>query len=396
MKASSARAKQGRNGGSGLPFTLEEYRGRLARVREGMRGRGVDLLIVTTPENIYYLTGYRTTGYYMYQALLVPLEGEPHFVVRKFEMTNVQGLSWIKGGIGLEDNEDILEGTVRAVVAGGEAEARIGFEDRGFFLPPAILDGLRGRLGKAQFVPAGGVVEGCRLIKSPAEIAYIRKAAAAAVAGLKAGIADLRPGRTENDVAAAVYRGMLKAGSEYPSSPPYVVAGARSALGHATYQGHKIRSGQNVYFEIGGSYQRYGGAIMRMVAVGKPSAEAKKTAAVVIGALEAIIAAIKPGVTSGSVDRAGRSVVERAGLGQYWLHRTGYSIGVGFPPGWGEGHIMDLKPGDERVLDAGMTFHLVPLLLIPGMSAMGFSETVLVTRTGNEVLTRFPRKLLVT
>jgi Xaa-Pro dipeptidase len=247
----------------------------------------------------------------------------------------------------------------------------------------------------ATFVPASGIVERGRLIKSPAEIDYVRRAAAAAVAGIKAGIAEIRPGRTENHVVGAIYGGMLKAGSEYPSSPPYVVTGARAALGHASWAGHRIRSGETVYIEVGGCVRRYGGAIMRMVAVGPPSVEAKRTAGVMVKALDAIIGAIKPGTTSGAVDQAGRRIVEEAGLGKYWLHRTGYSIGLGFPPGWGEGHIFDLKPHDDRKLEAGMTFHLVPLLLIPDTGAMGFSETVLVTKTGCEVLTRIPRRLFV-
>jgi Xaa-Pro aminopeptidase len=388
---------RGRAGGNGadLPFTLGEYRDRLAGVRRLMQERSVDVLLLTGPENIYYLSGYQTTGYYIYQALVVPADGEPQFVVRKFEMTNVQGLSWLKSGFGVEDTEDPLDVTVRAVRAAAGAGPRIGYEDRGFFLPPAILDGLRARLPQGRFVPASGIVEARRLVKSAAEIGYIRAAAVAAGAGLKAGLAAIRPGRTENHVAGAIYAGMLGAGSEYPSSQPYVVTGPRAALGHASYAGHRIRAGHLVYIETGGCVKRYGGAIMRMVAVGKPSAEVKRTAAVMIEALGAIIGAIRPGVTSGSVDEAGRSVVERAGLGKHWLHRTGYSIGVGFPPGWGEGHIFDLKPNDERRLEAGMTFHLVPLLLIPGTGAMGFSETVLVTKTGCEVLTRIPRRLVV-
>src|SRR5207247_156557 len=112
-----------------------------------------------------------------YQALLVPRDGDPRFVVRKFETTNVQGLSWLKSAVGMEDWEDPLDGTQRALSACGAAEARIGFEDRGFFLPPAILDGLRGRLSRATFVPASGIVERCRLIKSPAEVDYVRRAA---------------------------------------------------------------------------------------------------------------------------------------------------------------------------------------------------------------------------
>jgi Xaa-Pro dipeptidase len=383
------------SGDADLPFTLAEYRDRLARVRRLMQERGVDVLLLTSPENIYYLSGYQTTGYYIYQALAVPTDGEPQFVVRKFELTNVQGLSWLKSGVGVDDTEDPLDVTVRAIRAAGGAAPRIGYEDRGFFLPPAILDGVRTRLPQSRFVASSGIVEACRLVKSPAEVAYVRQAAAAAGAGLTAGLAEVRPGRTENHVAGAIYAGMLRAGSEYPSSQPYVVTGPRGALGHATYAGHRIRAGHVVYIETGGCIKRYGGAIMRMVSVGKPSSEAKRTVGVMIEALEAILGAIRPGVTSGSVDEAGRSLVERAGLGKYWLHRTGYSIGVGFPPGWGEGHIFDLKPHDERRLLAGMTFHLVPLLLIPGWGAMGFSETVLVTKTGCEVLTRVPRRLIV-
>jgi Xaa-Pro dipeptidase len=378
-----------------LPFTLDEYRRRLARVRGLMAERGVDVLLLTTPENIYYLSGYQTTGYYIYQALLVPRDGAPQFVVRKLEMTNVQGLSWLREGFAVEDTEDPLDVTVRAIEACGGAGGCVGFEDRGFFLPPAILEGLRSRLPRARLVGAGGLVEAGRLVKSPAEIGHVRTAAAAAVAGLKAGLPEIRPGRTENHVAGAVYAGMLRAGSEYPSSQPYVVTGPRAALGHASYAGHRIRRGDLVYIETGGCIKRYGGAIMRMVSVGAPTAEARTAAAAIVAALDAIIGAIRPGATSGSVDQAGRRIVEAAGLGKYWLHRTGYSIGVGFPPGWGEGHIFDLKPRDERRLQAGMTFHLVPLLLIPGMGAMGLSETVLVTRTGCEVLTRIPRRLLV-
>ena len=150
-----------------------------------------------------------------------------------------------------------------------------------------------------------------------------------------------------------------------------------------------------VFLEIGGCWYRYGGAIMRTIAVGKPSAELKKASDAVRGALEALLEAVKPGVTSGDIDRAGRRIVEKAGLGKYWVHRTGYSVGIGFPPGWGEGHIMDLKPNDPRPLQAGMTFHTVPMIGIPGLGAIGFSETWAVTKNGVEVLTDTPRKLHV-
>lgn len=379
----------------GYPFSIGEFKTRLKNVRTKMRAKDIDLMLVTGPENIYYLTGYRTTGYYVYQALVVPQNGEPQFVVRRLEFTNVQSLSWIKKGYAVADTESYFEATAKCIEGLGGARARVGFDDQGFFLPAAILDSLRARLKNATFVPAGGVVEACRVIKSPKEIEYIREASRAAVKGLEAGIKAIKPGKTENEVAGAIYNAMVSAGSEYVSSQPYVVSGPRSALGHATFERNKIKAKDMVFLEIGGCWYRYGGAIMRTIAVGKPSAELKKASDAVRGALEALLEAVKPGVTSGDIDRAGRRIVEKAGLGKYWVHRTGYSVGIGFPPGWGEGHIMDLKPNDPRPLQAGMTFHTVPMVGIPGLGAIGFSETWAVTKNGVEVLTDTPRKLHV-
>lgn len=377
----------------GYPFSIGEFKTRLKNVRTKMRAKDIDLLLVTGPENIYYLTGYRTTGYYVYQALVVPQNGEPQFVVRRLEFTNVQSLSWIKKGYAVADTESYFDATANCIEGLGGARARIGFDDQGFFLPAAILDSLRARMKNATFVPAGGVVESCRMVKSPKEIEYIREASGTAVKGLEAGVKAIKVGRLENEVAGAVYNAMVSAGSEYVSSQPYVVSGPRSALGHATFERGKIKAKDLVFLEIGGCWYRYGGAIMRTVSVGKPSAEVKKASEAVLGALDALLDAIKPGVTSGDIDRAGRRIVEKAGLGKYWLHRTGYSIGIGFPPGWGEGHIIDLKPNDPRPLQAGMTFHTVPMIGIPGVGSIGFSETWAVTKTGVEVLTKTPRKL---
>ena len=379
----------------GYPFTIEEFKARLKQVRDGMKAAGIDILLVTGPENIYYLSGYRTTGYYIYQALAVPLDGDPQFVVRALEFTNVEGLSWIKTGYKVEDTESYFEATANCIDKMGGAKARIGYDDGGFFLPASILDGLRERMKGATFVPDGGLVEKSRMIKSPQEIAYIRQASAYAVAGMEAGIAHTRAGVSENDIAGETYNALVRAGSEYVGSQPYVVTGRRSALGHATFERQVVQPGDDVFFEVGGCIYRYGGAIMRSVSVGKPSAEFQRAADAVLGALDAILNAAKPGVTSGEVDRAGRSVVEKAGFGDRWHHRTGYSIGIGFPPGWGEGHIMDLKPDDDRPLQAGMAFHTVPLLLMPEIGSVGFSETFAITESGCEVLTDTPRELRV-
>lgn len=375
-------------------FTVDEFKSRLQRVREAMRTRGVDVLVATGPENIYYLSGYHTTGYHIYQALVVPIDGEPEFVCRKLEGTNVKALSWAKTFHPVDDTADPLAVTFACLEGLGAQVMRIGYEDRGQFLPPYILDGLRARFPKSSLVPASGIVEDSRMIKSPAEIALLRHSAEIAVAGIAAGVDAVKPGRTENDVVAAVYAGLVKAGSEYTGSPPFVTAGSGSARGHSTFEGNAIKAADTVWLEIGASHKRYSAGVGRTVAVGAPAAVVKKTGDLIIRAIEAMIQAIRPGATSGQVDRAGRSLVEDAGLGPRWLHRGGYALGISFPPGLGEGHIMDIKPGDARTLAPGMVFHLVPIVLIPGTGAIGCTETVLVTETGSEVLSRFPRELI--
>jgi Xaa-Pro dipeptidase len=380
---------------SELPFTMEEYATRLANVRRVMAARSIDILLVTSPENMFYLTGYQTTGYYVFQALLVPLSGTAHFVVRKLELSNVLGRSWVKEGTPVEDTGDIVAETAEQIRKLGGGTGRIAYEDRGYFLPIGVLDGLRARLPKTEFIASDNLVEQFRLIKSPAELTYIRRAAEYSARGIEAGIGAIAAGRTDNDVAAAVYEAMIRAGSEYMSSHPYIATGRRSALAHATYERSTIQPGDIIFFELCGCHRRYGGALMRTVSLGKPSPELQRAADASIAALDAIIASVKPGTTSGAIDRAGRSAVERVGLGAYWHHRTGYSIGLGFPPGWGEGHIMDLKPNDPRPIEVGMVFHVVPQLLVPGIGAVGFSETWAVTASGAELITNFPRELRV-
>lgn len=377
-----------------IPFAVAEFEARLEKVRAGMRARNVDLLLLTGPENIYYLSGYYTTGYHVYQALLVPVNAAPCFVVRKLELGNVHHHSWIADGSPVEDGADPTEATADRIRRYGAERARIGYEDQAVFLPPATLDRLRARLPGAQFVPASGIVEACRMIKSPAEIAYLRRAADAASAGMREGAAASMAGQTENDVAAAVYGGLIRAGSEYAGSPPYVTAGPRSAVGHATYAMNVLEPVDHVWIEIGASIKRYNAGIGRIVSIGAPKPDLQRVADLLGRAIEAMIEALRPGVTSGEVDRAGRGLVEDAGLGAYWQHRGGYSLGISFPPGLGEGHIIDIKPNDSRRMEPGMVFHLVPLVLVPGVGAVGCTDTVLVTSTGHELLTTMPRPLI--
>jgi Xaa-Pro dipeptidase len=380
-----------------LAFSLDEYRERLDTVRKAMAERGVDIALVSVPENIYYLTGYTTLGYYMYQVLMVPVDDEPLLLTYREERINVERLSWLDRHVDYTVTDDPVQVTVDTVRGLGVSGKTLSIEEGGYFFPIRTYRKLMESLGDVRWVDGTGLVESARLVKSDAELGFIRQAADAAMAGMVSALAEARPGKTENDVAAAVYSATLRHGSEYPGSPPYVISGERSGLPHGTWEGRELRDGDIVFLEFSGCVKRYSAANMRTAFIGTPPRPVTGRADAVIDALETAIATIRPGATSGEVDAAARKAILAHGFGDH-THETGYSIGVCYPPGWNESHIMNLHPGDETVLRPNMVFHLVPSLIVPELNGhVGFSETVVVTETGCEVLTdkRVPRELQV-
>jgi Xaa-Pro dipeptidase len=223
----------------------------------------------------------------------------------------------------------------------------------------------------------------------------MKKAARTAEAGMKAGIEAVQAGVTENDVAAEIHYAMIKAGSEWPAIAPFVASGYRGAIGHATWAGRTLESGDCVMIEIGGCLKRYHVALMRSGFVGQPAAAVREAEKVVHDAFDAAFQAIKPGVTAEEVDAIGRKVVGRSAFGGTQASRTAYSIGIGLPPDWGEGHILSMQPGARRVLEPNMTFHFLPWVQLPGVGGISFSETIRVTETGAELITNFERSVFV-
>ena len=175
-----------------------------------------------------------------------------------------------------------------------------------------------------------------------------------------------------------------------------MTAGARSSLGHATWYRGEIKAGDTVFMEIPGCINRYHVALMRNVYVGDPSDQMTRATDAMVRALEETIAYIKPGVTAHDAHMFCKKIIDAAGLGVTMDYRSAYSIGLAFAPDWGEGYIISMTEGEHRELRAGMTFHLIPLVFIPGLTSVGVSETILVTESGCESMTpNIERRLFV-
>jgi Xaa-Pro dipeptidase len=376
---------------SELAFSEVVYAERLELVQKDLLERGMSGVVLFDPENIYWLTGYQTIGYFTFQALCVLTSGKPVIVTRVVNRDMALALPTIADVVCVfdtQDHVDILENYLKKVTPVG----RVGIETTSRYLNVHDYTRLVERLG-VRLTAYDDVIEANRMVKTSEELARMRAAARAVEAGLDAAIKTIAPGKTDNDLAAALYQGSIAAGSEYIGHPPMVVTGPRSELCFALWKRNTIEKGDVVLLEGAGCVDRYHAMMSRSAVVGKATDEQKATAEALIEILETVIAAIRPGITAGEVDFKCRKKVEQRGLGQFFKSRTAYGIGIGFPPNWAEGHIYSIRPNDPMILQPNMTFHVIPTMFRKGYG-MAISDSVRVTEDGCEVLTNYPRHLI--
>ncbi len=376
-----------------IAFPMKEYERRLAELRQRMDKAGIDAMVITTPENNCYVSGFESVGHYYFNALVVPLEGEPFMTPRLLEDSGVKEYTWVELSRPYQDFEDPMDILAKALDEFGLLNKRIGFEKGCWFFTALQQERLFAKCPHTAFIDSGGLVEQGRVIKSEYEIAMMRKAARATEAGMRAGIDAVHVGATENDVAADIHYAMIKAGSEWPAISPFVASGPRGAVGHATWAGRTIQNNEFVFIEIAAALKRYHAPMMRTVALGKVDDLLREGEQIVIEAFNRAVDYIKPGVPAGDVDALTRKIISQASFGAQQSSRAGYSVGIGLPPDWGEGQILSMQPGETRPLQANMTFHLLPWIQIPGRGGIGITGTIRVTEHGCEVLTNFDCRL---
>ena len=368
-----------------MTFPHEEYVHRIEELRQRIQERHLDAVVISDPENIMYLTDYQTTGYSFFQALVVPLEKEPFMITRALEESNVIARTWVEVTRPYPDTGDAIQMLVDALREFGLANKRIGYERNSYFFPAYHQDVIHTSLKDGKLLDCFGIVEEGRVCKSRAEIEIMKRAAIATEAGMVAGIDACHAGATENEVGAAISAAMFRAGGEFPSVMPYVTSGPRTMIGHATWEGRVIQPDEHVFLEVGGCYRRYHTAMMRTVMLGNMPDSMYQAQETMKKALDAVHNIVQPGMTVSDVDNLVRNIISDNTVGARLITRSGYSIGIAFPPSWDEGYIVSLKQGDGTVLKEGMTFHLIPWMWgVDGDKTCGISDTIHVTEDGCE------------
>ena len=377
-----------------LAFPVEEYEARVAAVRQGMREREIDALVVQHPPNVLYLTGYQTFSSNAGECVVVPLEGDPTLLVPPPELGGALLHTWLDDQRGYapdRSEEQYIAGTLMDNNLDG---ARVGVEKGSHGLPAGAYEGLVAALPKAQFVDGSGIVEAVKTVKSSREIEHIRAAAKTTEAGMAAAIDAAREGATDNDVAAAASEAILAAGSEYMCVSPIITSGRRSGILHSTHKRNRLENGDVILLEMGGCIHRYSAPTMRTVFISEPPAEARRMAEACLIALGNVLSTIRAGVTADEVAEAGWEGMNLAGDDFVFHGNFGYAVGAGFPPTWADGTAA-IMSGIDTVLRPGMVFHHPVALRRMGRYGTAFSETTVVTEDGCEVLTGSPREIVI-
>jgi Xaa-Pro dipeptidase len=386
-------------------FEKREYLARLERTKERMEKAGLEVLVVTDPANMNYLTGYDAHSYYVEQAVVVGLEaGEPLWVGRKMDVACARFTTWLSAENLLGWPELLVQSRVRhpfefltaAMRERGWGKKTIGIEMDAWHFTPRSYQVIQTGLPEARFEDARLLVSWVRCIKSPAEIALMKKAGVITQKVVQTAVDAIQVGVRECDAAAAVLHAQASGADDYegdaPAFPPLFCAGEKASAPHLTWTADRFKEETSINMELAAAYKRYNCPLARTLYLGrKPSQKLTDTARWTIDGLNAELATVRPGVTCEEVDRAFRIAIAHTGITKE--SRTGYSMGLGYPPDWGE-HTGSMRAGDRTVIQPNMTFHIITGMW---MDTWGFeiSESILVTETGYELLTHYPRELII-
>jgi len=386
-----------------MNFSSQEYAERLSKTRQAMDQRGIELLLVTDPSNMAWLTGYDGWSFYTHQCVIIADSGEPIWWGRGIDALGalLTVVMHDDNVVGYEDSyvqnpdKHPME-TLAALIKERElATASIGVELDNYYYSAAAHISLTQHLPDTRFVDATGLVNWQRAVKSETEISYMRKAARIVEHMHKTILERAEPGLKKNELVASIYaaaiEGIDDCWGDYPAIVPLTPSGMDATAPHLTWDDSPMKNGECTFFEIAGVHKRYHCPQSRTLFLGEPPDKYKRAEAAVLDAVSAGLTQAKPGNQCADIANAFNATLKKHGFEKD--NRCGYAIGLSYPPDWGE-RTMSFRATDHTVLQSGMTFHFMPALWLDD-GGLEVTEPILITDDGVECLCNTPRALAV-
>lgn len=378
-------------------FTADEFLGRQFAAQEAIRARNLDWMVLFHPVSIHWLTGWEGKSYQAFQCLLVPKDGQPMvLILRQSEEAEARAEALFDeldpwGGCEPQDPLQVFSNVVQRY---GLKASNVGIEVPAYYLHPHHYVKVKKILGPALVGEHTNLIHDLKLVKSEQEISYIRKAAKMADDAMQNFQLCLGAGKTELELAGGILHSLMKNGSGQAASTLNLVSGDRAAFSHGAPTERVLKTGDFGNVEYGATYKRYTSTIGRQFSLGNPSQRDAKIFAIVSAACEAAIAEMRPNTPAIRPHEAAKAIIADAGLDKYRVHTSGYGLAPGFAPSWGEP--LSMFGGCDYTLQSGMVITVEPPVFI-GEEKTGarIIENILITEKGPEVLSSFPRDLIV-
>ena len=348
-----------------LAFAPCEYRDRLARARRMLQNAGLDGCICVAPEHLYYLSGFDGHTYWSDQAFIFTAgDDEPTLVIRDTEQGVALETAWVQDvrlyHYGRDDSAACIASVVEEKALRGKS---VGVDLQAFALPTSKGMRLMKALPCTKVEDATDLIGALRVVKSSAELAYVRQAAEYANAGMEAAFAVIKPGMTEVALAAEIEYAVRSRGSDSPAMPTWMSSGPRTAYSHLTATDRVIQAGDLVSFSFAGVARRYHCTMYKVVSLGEPLPRVREVYEAAVASVQAGAQAATVGVPASELEEAALVPLKRAGLERYFAQRFGYGVSAGYPPSWLEP--LDIVRGSTQRLAAGMVFCLHCVLKLP-------------------------------
>lgn len=387
-----------------LYFEVEEYKRRLEKTKKSMAEKNIDVLIVTDPANMNYLTGFDGWSFYVHQGVIVMQDQEQPIWFGRGQDGNAARLTtWLDEENIYAYQDDYVNSTVKhpmqyvadILKERKQDKKNIATETDTYYFTAKCQSTLEACLPDAKFLDGYNLVNWVKIIKSENEIAFMKKAAALAEKAMRVAYESVSVGVRQCDAAANVLHAQISGtpeyGGEYSAIIPLMPSGIRTSTPHLSWTDERYKAGDTVILELSGNYRHYHCPLARTMILGDAPQKVRDLGATVAEGLTAALEAIKPGMLCEEVERVWAKTIEKSGFIKD--SRIGYSMGLNYPPDWGE-HTASLRPGDKTVLQPGMTFHMIPGIWLEDCG-VDISESFVVRENGAELFTHYPRKLLV-
>ena len=383
-------------------FTKEEYKKRLKKVQKSMQDKGIELLISQDTNNMNYLTGYDAWSFYYAQCVIVHVNAEePLCFVRAQDAGGAYIKTYLKDeNIIVYDEKYIhvwpihpYDRLIEIIKERKWDNLSIGVEMDSHYFTAYSYEKLKHGLPNAKIKDCERLVNWVRLVKSDEEIKFMKIASQITQLGMKTAFEAINPGVRQCDAVAKIYSTLISGtkehGGDYSSIVPLIPTGKGTSASHLSWTDDKFVEGEASIIEISGVYKKYHCPMARTVLLGKPDQKKIDTMKRTREALQAGIDVTKPGNTADDVAQAFWKVLDKYGIEK--KSRTGYSIGIGYPPDWGE-HTLNIQKGDKTVLQKNVCFHMIAVMQF-GEWGVESSESIRVSENGAENFYKFPDEL---